>query len=605
MADAQRLAKQAIEALGQGFDITNDFRLKFCRKRLIELNSKHVQNILIPGGPLIQNVSRDIKCDKGERMRYTSEVLEFNQMSELLNQKSSIPGKIPSGHFNTMYGLTGSWLVDATETKSLAFDGFFISLYNLHLRRSPLVLKEEVKKAVPSSWEPEAVARFIRTYGTHIIVGMEVGGQNVVLVRQHHSSTLPAFELKRHMENLGDQLFTESCNLLPMYQKNRENKQKVPEAFRNVFQPNPVLMDSFSATSSKNGLTVICSKRGGLVSLQTHSEWLLTVPTNPDVIHFRLMPITSLLTGVPGCGFLNQAINLYLRYKPPIDDLQYFLEFQVHLQWAPLHNELPLGPPRKRVPYASMKFSLMGPKLYISTVQVSVGKSLVTGLRLYLEGKKCNRLAIHLQHLSTIPKILQPLWNESVISHPPKWKGSDEKDNKYFEPLQCKKYSHVCTAAIKYDPNWVLESGGVYVVTGAQLQVKGTGAKNVLHMSLLFTRIPNCSIEKSIWDHGPAVSQKSGFLSTLSTTFSTSQSQTKHVPIVLNSAIYPKGPPVPVQSPKLLKCVETAEIVKGPQDSPGHWLLTAAKLDMDRGKLSLKGKFSLLNYGTSDQTTHF
>jgi len=97
------------------------------------------------------------------------------------------------------------------------------------------------------------------------------------------------------------------------------------------------------------------------------------------------------------------------------------------------------------------------------------------------------------------------------------------------------------------------------------------------------------------------VSQRSGFLSTLttlSTTFSTAQPQTKPVPIVLNSAIYPKGPPVPVRSPKLLKCVETAEIIKGPQDSPGHWLLTAAKLDMDRGKISLQGKFSLLNYCT-------
>jgi len=217
MAEAKRFAKQAVEALGQGFDITNDFRLKYVRKHLIELNDKHVQDIAIPGGPLIPNVSRDIKCDKGERMRYTSDVLEFNRMSELWNQKSSIPGKIPSGHFNATYGLTGSWLTDATETKSLAFDGFFISLYKLHLTRFPLVLKEEVKKAVPSSWEPEAIARFIKTYGTHIIVGLEVGGHDVVFVRQNHSSTIPAFELKRHLENLGDQLFTESCNLLPMY----------------------------------------------------------------------------------------------------------------------------------------------------------------------------------------------------------------------------------------------------------------------------------------------------------------------------------------------------------------------------------------------------
>eukprot|EP01018_Ginkgo_biloba_P005525 Gb_07458 [translate_table: standard] len=613
MTEAERLAQKAVEALGRGFDITNDFRLKYYKdqpgSRLIELDEKDMQDIVIPGGPTIPNVSRDIKCDKGERLRYRSDVLEFNQMSELFNQKSCIPGKIPSGHFNSMYGLSGSWLADATDTKHLAFDGYFISLYNLHLTRSPLVLKEEVKKAVPPCWEPSALARFIETYGTHIIVGLAVGGQDLVFVRQNHSSTTPPSELKKHLENLGDQLFTGSCSLSPMYWKSKESKQKarlllyfkhleVPDAFSNIFQPNPLHFDSFSAASSKDGLTVICSKRGGFVTLQTHCEWILTVPSNPDAINFRFIPITSLLSGVPGSGFLSQAINLYLRYKPPIEELHYFLEFQVHRQWAPLHNELPLGPPRKMVSCPALQFSLMGPKLYVSTAQVSVGRNLVTGLRLYLEGKKCNRLAIHLQHLSSLPRCLQPLWDESVFLDQSRWKGSDEKDSQYFEPVQWKNFSHVCTVSIKYDPNWVKEADGVFIVTGAQFQVRGSGSKNVLHLRLLFSRLPHCSIQKSTWDHAPAVSQRSRFLSTLSTTFSTTSQPPKPDPIVLNSAVFPKGPPVPVQSPKLLKFVETAEVSKGPQDNPGHWLMTAAKLDMDSGKISLQGKFSLLNYNT-------
>lgn len=80
-------------------------------------------------------------------------------MSELINQKSSVLGKVPSGFFNSLFDLTGAWLEDAKETKYLAFDGFFICLYNLHLRASPLILRDEVKQAVPPNWDPVALAR--------------------------------------------------------------------------------------------------------------------------------------------------------------------------------------------------------------------------------------------------------------------------------------------------------------------------------------------------------------------------------------------------------------------------------------------------------------
>lgn len=57
--------------------------------------------------------------------------------------------------------------------------------------------------------------------------------------------------------------------------------------------------------------------------------------------------------------------------KPPIEELQNFLEFQVPTQWSPLLSELALGPRRKEPVCPSVQFSLMGPKLYVSTNQVS------------------------------------------------------------------------------------------------------------------------------------------------------------------------------------------------------------------------------------------
>nr|CAB3503932.1 unnamed protein product [Digitaria exilis] len=52
---------------------------------------------------------------------------------------------------------------------------------------------------------------------------------------------------------------------------------------------------------------------------------------------------------------------------------------------------------------------------------------------------------------------------------------------------------------------------------------------------------------------------------------------------------------IPVhQAPKLLKFVDTAEMLRGPQDTPGYWVVSGAKLQLERGKLSLRVKYSLL-----------
>ena len=54
-------------------------------------------------------------------------------------------------------------------------------------------------------------------------------------------------------------------------------------------------------------------RKGGLNEAETHSEWVRTVPLAPDVISMSFVPITSLLSRVPGNGFLSHAVNLYLR----------------------------------------------------------------------------------------------------------------------------------------------------------------------------------------------------------------------------------------------------------------------------------------------------
>lgn len=56
--------------------------------------------------------------------------------------------------------------------------------------------------------------------------------------------------------------------------------------------------------------------------------------------------------------------------KPPIEELQQFLEFQLPRQWAPVFSDLPLGPQRKKQSKTYLQFSFMGPKLFVNTSPV-------------------------------------------------------------------------------------------------------------------------------------------------------------------------------------------------------------------------------------------
>ncbi|KAL0885043.1 hypothetical protein Bca101_009025 [Brassica carinata] len=581
-----------VKSLGKGFDITADFRLKYCKngdgagdERLVVLDKTQNRELHVPGFGAFQNVSADINCDKGERTRFRSDILDFNKMSEYFNKRSSVTGKIPSGNFNATFGFqSGSWATDAANVKSLGLDASIVTLFNLHIHNpNRLRLTDRVRNAVPSSWDPQLLARFIEKYGTHVITGVSVGGQDVVVVRQDRSSDLGTDLLRHHLYDLGDQLFTGTC-------------------FISSHRPNKAHHHS---QSQPKGITVICAKRGGDGRAKSHSEWLITVPDKPDAINFNFIPITSLLKDVPGCGLLSHAMSLYLRYKPPLMDLQYFLEFSGPRTWAPIHNDLPFGAaPNMASAYPSLHINFLGPKLYVNTTPVTSEKNPVTGMRFFLEGKKCNRLAIHLQHLENTRTTVNEKITDDHI-----WRGSDEisDSNRYFEPLNGKKFSHVCTAPVKYDPNWIITTTAnknpnnvAYIVTGAQLEVKKHGSKSVLHLRLRFTGVSDHHVVQKEWVHGPGTSKKSGIFSTMSLPLISGGVHHNMVDnkdkndVILDSGVFPRGPPVPANN-KIVKFVDLSQLCRGPQHSPGHWLVTGARLYLEKGKLNVHVKFALLH----------
>lgn len=68
--------------------------------------------------------------------------------------------------------------------------------------------------------------RFIRSYGTHIIIGMAVGGQDLVCVKQKYSSPVPTADVRRRLEDLGDFLFSGGSPSL-LRGKTRDGRHKV------------------------------------------------------------------------------------------------------------------------------------------------------------------------------------------------------------------------------------------------------------------------------------------------------------------------------------------------------------------------------------------
>ncbi|KAI4298949.1 hypothetical protein L6164_032454 [Bauhinia variegata] len=586
---APKAAEIAIGSIGRGYDISIDLRLRYCKgdpvnSRLIEIDEGDGREVVLPGGVSIPNLSKSIKCDKGERTRFRSDVLSFQQMSEQFNQELSLTGKIPSGLFNSMFEFTGSWQKDAAGTKTLAFDGVFITLYTVALEKSQMVLCDHVKKAVPPSWDPAVLARFIETFGTHVIVGVKMGGKDVIYLKQQHSSTLQLADVQKRLMEVADRRFLDANGQYSIADQVYPNDKFGIREQRLTFAN----FGTSNSYSHKEDIVTIYKRRGGGDGRNlSHYEWLQSVQLEPDVISMSFIPIISLLNGVPGSGFLSHAINLYIRYKPPIEELHQFLEFQLPRQWAPVFSELPLGPQRRQLSSASLQFSFMGPKLCVNTTQVDVGKRPVTGVRLYLEGKKSNRLAIHLQHLSSLPKIFQ-------LEDDPNGNFRRESyDRKFYEKVQWKNFSHVCTAPVESDED-------LSIVTAAQLQVENYGIKNILFLRLRFSTVLGAALVKHPeWDGSPGLATKSGLISTfISHHF---QKPPRPAEVNLNSAVYPGGPPVPVQAPKLLKFVDTTEMTRGPQETPGYWVVSGARLVVEKGRISLRVKYSLLTIVLPDE----
>ncbi|TKY60483.1 MACPF domain-containing protein [Spatholobus suberectus] len=195
-------------------------------------------------------------------------------------------------------------------------------------------------------------------------------------------------------------------------------------------------------------------------------------------------------------------------------------------------------------------------------LMVDVGNRPVVGVRLQLEGRSNNRLAIHLQRRASLPESL----------------SLSENANAY---LSCD--SHSCNLHEK-------------------LQVE----KKRLFLRLRFSKVIGATLQKAPeWDQFSSLGQfsiKSGGILIAFISKGEQRDHPKPGDVTISSTKYRVARPAPVHTPMLLRFVDTTEMIRGPQDNPGYWVVSGARLSVQHGKLYVHVKYSLLSFVMQSET---
>jgi hypothetical protein len=81
---AAAAAEKAVRCLGRGIDMACDMRLKYCKDAggcLVERNGGETAPLAVPGVGTVSDAPVDVKCGKGDRVRFKSGALEFSKVS--------------------------------------------------------------------------------------------------------------------------------------------------------------------------------------------------------------------------------------------------------------------------------------------------------------------------------------------------------------------------------------------------------------------------------------------------------------------------------------------------------------------------------------------
>lgn len=70
-------------------------------------------------------------------------------------------------------------------------------------------------------------SRFIENFGTHVIVGVKMGGKDVVYMKQQHSSSLQPADVQQKLKTIADKRFVDTSEQYRMDSEQNSQNDKV------------------------------------------------------------------------------------------------------------------------------------------------------------------------------------------------------------------------------------------------------------------------------------------------------------------------------------------------------------------------------------------
>lgn len=70
---------------------------------------------------------------------------------------------------------------------------------------------------------------FIENFGTHLITSVTIGGKDVIYLRQHQSSPLSTMEVKKYIQDIGNQRFSDTESYTSSGQLKLKDKASSPK----------------------------------------------------------------------------------------------------------------------------------------------------------------------------------------------------------------------------------------------------------------------------------------------------------------------------------------------------------------------------------------
>jgi len=199
-----------------------------------------------------------------------------------------------------------------------------------------------------------------------------------------------------------------------------------------------------------------------------------------------------------------------------------------------------------------------------------------------LEGSRSNRLAIHLQHLASLPKSLPLPDNENT------YLSCNSYSCNFHKKVKWNCFSYICTAPVESDDS-------LSIVTGAQLQVE----KKCLLLRLCFSKVIGATLQKPPeWDQSSNLHQSRSKRLGITSFIPKNKHRDHPKPgeVFISSVLHAINLPAPVNAPKLQRYVDKMEMVRGPGETPGYWTVSGAKLSVHNGEIYLLVKYSLLSF---------